>query len=190
MPGAKGRSGGRNAATTQEHEQRGTLRADRHGGYENPAPPEGKPEPPAVLDGKALEEWHRMVGRLDISKTLSVVDDAALYQYSRMFAETEAIEGMQADTSAGIDRLEENLSGLEKGELVACFQEITKLRQLEARYVTQVRQGRMALRAFLVEFGMTPAARSRVRIIGTQTDEPVKPLARLQQQAQALRRVK
>jgi hypothetical protein len=81
-----------------------------------------------------------------------------------LFAETESIAITKLETESSIDRLEENLAGLEGGELVACFQEITKLRQLEARYINQVRQGRMALRIFLVEFGLTPAARSRVKV--------------------------
>jgi hypothetical protein len=37
-----------------------------------------------------------------------------------------------------------------------------KLKQLDAKAITQLRQGHMALRQYLVEFGMTPAARNRV----------------------------
>lgn len=191
MAGAKGRSGGRNAVTTQEHQRRGTLRADRHGTDPSPEPPEGRPEPPKALDGDALEEWDRMIRRLEQSKTLSTVDDGALYQYCRLFAETEAIAVSQQETAASLDIIEENLHGLAKDQLVAAFQEITKLRQLEARYTTQIRQGRMALRTYLVEFGLTPAARSRVKVVSGQTkDEPANPLAALQQQARALRAVK
>lgn len=164
MAGVAGRSGGRNAKTAQEHEQRGSYREDRHGGATNPDPPKGAPMPPKPISGEAAEEWDRMIVRLTDSGALSTVDGGALYQYCQLFAETEGIALTKAETEQSIDRLEENMSGLEGGELVQCFQEITKLRQLEARYITQVRQGRMAIRVFLVEFGLTPAARSRVKI--------------------------
>jgi len=135
-----------------------------------------------------------MIRRLTDSKTLSTVDDGALYQYCQLFAETEAIAVTQLETASTIDLLEDNLSGPkeEREDLLQVAQEITKLKQLEARYITQVRQGRMALRGYLVEFGMTPAARSRVKVIPSAKDKddtPKSPLARIQQQARALRAV-
>lgn len=190
MPGVKGRSGGRNAKTRAQHDVEGTTRLDRHA-HENPQPPQGAPPVPEGLAGVALEEWGRMLGRLSQSQTLSVVDDGALFQYCRMFAETEAIALSQLETAGSVEILEDNLAKIEKADLVAVFQEITKLRQLEARYTTQVRQGRMALRAYLVEFGLTPAARSRVKVIGSPKDDtPRSPLDTLRAQAQTLRRVK
>lgn len=132
-----------------------------------------------------------MVVRLKASRTLSTVDDAVLYQYCRLFAETEELAVTQAETGASVDILEENLSGLEGAELVQAFQEITKLRQLESRYGTQIRQGRLALRTYLVEFGMTPAARSRVKVTTeSEHEQPQNAFASLQQQAQAIRLVR
>ena len=189
MPGVKGRSGGRNAKTRKQHEIDGTYDASRHRDIDNPEPPTGAPLPPKELAGDALEEWQRMIRRLEDSQTLSTVDDGALYQYCCMFAETEALAISQQETAASLDILEENLGKLERGELVAAFQEISKLRQLEAGYANKIRQGRMGLRAWLVEFGLTPAARSRVRVSGGQRqhETPTSPLAKLQQQARALR---
>lgn len=162
MPGTT-HSGRRSKSATQ-HKLEGTFQKVRHAGVVTPEPPSGRPVSPGELAGVALAEWGRMLDRLEHMKALSVVDDAAIYQYCQLFAETEAIEQTQQETAASIDLLEENLHGLEKGELVSCFQEITKLRQLEARYTTQVRQGRMAIRQYLVEFGLTPSARTRVKL--------------------------
>ena len=188
----KGRSGGRNARTTDELKRSGTFRPDRHAGIENPEPPVGEPVPPKVLTGDALAEWERTVERLRASKTLSPVDASAIYQYVCLFAETEQLAVTQSETAASIERLEDNLSGLEGADLVACFQEITKLRQLESRYTSQIQGGRMKIRAYLVEFGLTPAARSRVKVAGgNQETEAPKPtsFAALQQQARSLRAV-
>lgn len=131
-----------------------------------------------------------MVRRLEMSKTVSLADDAALYQYCRLFAETEAIAVTQLETAGSIAILEENIAGLKGPDLVAVFQEISKLRQLEARYTNQIRQGRMAQRVFLVEFGMTPASRGRVRLTDTKDEKTASPIAALKQRAAELRRVK
>lgn len=166
MAGIKGqRSGGRNAVSPDVHVLRGTFQPSRHAGHTVPDPPKGTPIPPEPLSSPVEQaEWDRMVTRLERTGALSVVDDAALYQYVKLYAETEAIAVTQLETAASIDILEDNLAKIAKDELVAVFQEITKLRQLEARYTTQIRQGRMAIRQYLIEFGMTPSARTRVKL--------------------------
>jgi P27 family predicted phage terminase small subunit len=169
MAGVAGRSGGRNAKTVQEHQQRGSFRDDRHGSYTNPDPPKGQPKQPKSLKGDALAEWKRMIQRMEDSGTLSKVDDAALFQYVCLFGETEAIVVQQAHTADLIEKLEDAIAGTEdrpgltEGDLVNAIREITKLKQLDAKYTSDIRQGRMAIRQYLVEFGMTPAARSRVK---------------------------
>jgi P27 family predicted phage terminase small subunit len=173
MPGVKGqRSGGHNKKSAQTHVVQGTFRGDRHADAVASEPPKGRPSPPKPLEGDALDEWDRMVGRLEQSGTLSVVDDAALYQYARLFAETEAAAVSQLETNGSVQILEENVGDLKGPELVAAFQEISKMRRLEASYATQIRQGRMAIRQYLVEFGQTPAARQRVKV--PPTKEPSK----------------
>jgi P27 family predicted phage terminase small subunit len=165
MPGVKGqRSGGHNAKTQQAHGLAGTTRKDRHSGYCNPDPPKGRPEAPKELSGEALSEWNRMIVRLETAGTLATVDDAVIYQYCRLFAETEQAAVSREESAASVDLLEDNLSDLKGSDLVQCFQEISKMRQLEARYTSQIRQGRMSLRAYLVEMGMTPASRGRVKL--------------------------
>lgn len=170
MPGTA--QSGRRPKSAKQHKLDGTFQRCRHAGIKTPEPPAGVPNAPKPLTGDALAEWNRMVNRLALVGTLSVVDDAALYQYACLFAEVEALSVTQAETAASIDIVEENLRGLEQSDLVAAFQEITKLRQLEARYVTQIRQGRMALRHFLVEFGMTPSARARIKLPLTKEADP------------------
>lgn len=171
MPGT-GSSGGRNVKTAKQHRLEGTFQKVRHAGFTNPEPPKGRPESPKKLAGEAKSEWDRMIVRLEANGTLAKTDDAALYQYCRLFAETEDLARLRDETGASVAILEENLSGLEGADLVACFQEISKLRQLESRYAVQIRQGRMAQRMFLQEFGLTPASRGRVKLPERQNDDP------------------
>lgn len=103
-----------------------------------------------------------MIHRLETIGMLSSVYDAILYQYCQLFAETEALQQRSGELEGSADVLEENLKGLDGPELVQCFQEIAKVRQLQSSLDTKVRQSRMAMRQYLVEFGLTPSAISRV----------------------------
>lgn len=163
MPGTAN-SGGRNRKSEAQHKLQGTYQKVRHAGVKTPEAPAGVPEPPQPLDGLAAEEWARMIGRLQLVGSLSVVDDAAVYQYCRLWAETESAMADLETARGSAAILEENIRGLEGADLVAVFQELGKLRHDIKGYVTTLRQGRMALRQYLVEFGMTPSARSRVKL--------------------------
>lgn len=161
MAGTKS-SGGRNAKSRNVHLIEGTFRQDRHAKLVTIATPKGTPIPPKTLTGAGRAEWRRMVARLEKLQTLSLVDDAALYQYALLFAETErirvdhvALKKLSTDLMTAIRRLQ--------GEaLVAAAAEIVKLQFVLAKQTSQLRQGHMALRQYLVEFGMTPSARNRV----------------------------
>lgn len=161
MAGVKGqKSGGQNRRAPALHMLRGTFQPSRHG-RPMPEAPGGLPEPPPGLPAAVLAHWRVTVGLLDALGVVSRVDGLIVEQYSRLFVETAQVAVTQTETAASIARLEENLSGLEGAELVQCFQEITKLRQLEARYTGQIRQGRMAQRQYLIELCLTPASRAR-----------------------------
>lgn len=160
MPGTAS-SGGRNRKSHNEHELAGTLRADRHGAEDfMPDPPKGRPTQPDGMTGHARAEWDRMVDRLEQSKTLSLVDDAALYQYCSLFGETEDVQDARHESQALVILLQAAVTRHEEVDVA----QIVKLRQLDMKYTTQLRQGRMALRAYLVEFGMTPSAGARVKV--------------------------
>lgn len=163
MPGTAA-SGGRNAKDRQAHVLAGTFRDDRHGAHDTPDPPKGHPNPPIALEGLALDAWDRACSLLQAENRLTVNDGEVIYQYAQLFAETEARVQKQLNAAASAQVLEDNLAGLKGAELVQCFQEIAKVRQLESGYDNKIRQDRMALRQMLVELGLTPAARSRVKL--------------------------
>lgn len=167
MPGTSN-SGGRNAKSIDDLKGSGTYRPDRHGGIETPEPPKGRPEAPANLNVVALGEWDRMVGRLEQSKTLAIVDDAALYQYVQLFAETEEIKTDNLRLRKLSEQLQKIARKLQGLELVEAIKKIVDLQYIIAKQSTQLRQGHMAIRQYLVEFGQTPSSRTRVKI----TKEP------------------
>jgi P27 family predicted phage terminase small subunit len=169
---AGNKNSGRRKLSASAHILRGTFRKDRHGEDESPEPPLGAPAPPVDLKGHAKAEWERMVARLDTVHTLSVVDDAALYQYVRLFEETECIR-------EDYDRLRK-LSGtlmkmarkLQGGDLVEALGKVTALEHQMGRQTIRLRQGHMAIRQYLVEFGMTPSARTKVKTLGGGAEVP------------------
>src|SRR4051794_28551281 len=105
MAGVKGRSGGHNVKTSKAHKLQGTFRKHRHAGSKSPEPPAAAPQPPKKLEGDTADEWTRMLERLRQSNVLSSVDGAALYQYCRLFAETEALMIRQEEIASAIDIL-------------------------------------------------------------------------------------
>lgn len=167
MPGTKN-SGGRNRKSGQMHIVQGTFRPDRHGENDTPEPPKGVPLPPKPLTAEAQAEWDRMVGRLEQSKTLSMVDDAALYQYVQLFAETELVKADNVQVRKLSKDLKRAIKDLEGVELLQAVGEVVKLQQIIARHSQQLRQGHMAIRQYLIEFGMTPSARTRVKPAGAE----------------------
>jgi hypothetical protein len=154
------RTGGKNKKAAATHVLLGTFQPSRHGRPLLEAPG-GIPTPPEGLPEAVLQHWHVTVAFLEAMGTVSRVDALVLEQYARLYVETAAIAVTQSEVGASIAILEENLSGLDGAEVVQCFQEITKLRQLEARYTGQIRQGRMAQRQYLIELCLTPASRAR-----------------------------
>lgn len=106
-----------------------------------------------------------MIARLEGLGTLSVVDDAALYQYCLLFSETEARAIRQSRIDEQAARLESQIPDDVTGsDRAACVRAVIDLIRTAASYDAKLRQDRMALRQYLVEFGLTPAARSRVKV--------------------------
>lgn len=157
-------SGGRNAKPPSVHQAQGTYQPVRHDGFETPDPPRGRPAAPKSLAGEAKAEWDRMVDRLEHTKALTRVDDAALYQYVQLFAETERVTEDHARIRALSNKLMKSVKPLHGPDLVEAVKAIVSMEFILAKQTTQLRQGHMGLRMWLIEFGMTPSARTRVKL--------------------------
>ncbi len=161
MPGTTGCSGGRNRKPAGLHVLQGTFQPSRHAG-DAPEAPAGTPDA-RDLTGEARAEWNRMIVRLEAVGTLSTVDDAALRRYAKLHADTERLETEHTRLTRLSAKLMKTARPLEGMDLVTAIGEIIAVEKLRARLLPQLRQGSMALRQWLVELGMTPAARGRVK---------------------------
>lgn len=171
MAGTKN-SGGRNKLSAAAHVLRGTFRADRHADDATPQPPLGVPKPPKPLSGDAKAEWNRMVLRLSTNQTLSIVDDGALYQYCDLFAETEDLKASYWRLRKTSGQMLKAIKGLEGGDLVNALAEVAKLEHEIGRTTVKLRQNHIAMKAWLVEFGLTPSSRTRVKQLAAGAQAP------------------
>jgi P27 family predicted phage terminase small subunit len=187
VAGVKGqRSGGHNRKSRGDHARAGNLRADRHGAvdeFREPEPPVGDPVVPKDLPAEARAEWNRMVPRLRDMRTLSTVDDAVLARYCRLHARAWRLERALATEDVYLEKVTTKGKGANRT--------VVRERKLNPGF-GQLRQHDNSLRQYLVEFGLTPASRGRVRIPDGSKNSPpipgtVTPLEALQQRRRLTR---
>jgi len=130
-----------------------------------PKPELGIPEMPKDLPKAAAAEWRRIVPELAVLGVLTKVDRAALAAYCHAYA-----RWFQAEREVrrhGIV-VEEPVIITVDGEAV----ETGYVRYKKNPAVTVSEAAMKIMKGFLVEFGMTPSSRSRVRIEKpTEADE-------------------
>lgn len=124
------------------------------------------PPCPSHLQGEARKEWRRITPHLKQLGLISQIDRAALTAYCDAWGEyvwaARRIEALNAEASAAGDasgdagRVWNTPSG---------YKQISVIQQIRNRALELMRQ-------FLAEFGMSPAARSRVTRSDPQLDLP------------------
>ena len=118
------------------------TRADRVNDRE-PAMPTGLPERPDYLAGPARAEWDRMIELLRSSGVLSRADGAALALYCQTYGRWREAE--------------DNLA------LHGCVVEAVAGGAKTSPYVGIAHQCLALMHRLLVEFGLTPSSRSRIK---------------------------
>lgn len=127
-----------------------------------PKPKAGDPEMPKGLSEDAATEWNTIVPELRELGVLTKIDRAALAAYCHAYARWMEAEREVARVGIVVqepiwDRLTGRLLGV-------------KFKKNPAVTISETAQ--KIMKAFLVEFGMTPSSRSRVRIEKpTEADE-------------------
>jgi phage terminase small subunit len=149
----------------------GTARADRHAHRTNPTAPAGHPIPPPDLGPLARRAWEEVITACDTLRITSAVDSACLYQYAQLWAETEETALARTDLLRSIATLETSVMKLTGSKRLAAITLLVQFRKLERKCIDQLRQGRTCLKQFLLEFGLTPAARNRIHVPTTEEPE-------------------
>jgi P27 family predicted phage terminase small subunit len=110
-----------------------------------PVPSAGIPECPAHLDDEARAEWFRTAAVLQEMGLLTRADRAALAAYCTVYS-----RWVQAE--AQVQKFGSIVRSPEKGF------------PMKSPYLTVADQALEAMRKLMVEFGLTPSSRSRIRV--------------------------
>lgn len=142
-------------------EARGTIRPDRDGAegetVEIEAPPQGTTPPPEWLGVEALAEWHRIVPVLEKAHVLSLVDYSQLANYCE--AHGLAVKATKQLKREGLTTKRAN------GSKVA------------NPLVGIAKESRAQALRIAIEFGLTPAGRTRVKPTEEDPNLPEAPKA-------------
>lgn len=152
MAGVKGRSG-RKPKSTQTLKLHGGFRPDRHN-TDAPEPEIGKPEAPKWLTGSAREEWNRILPLLLAEKCVSRWDRAALVLYCQEWK-------TYVEATQKLRMVRGLLAKGSKGQLME--HPLLRIRDKAFRKLLQVAS----------EFGLTPAARSRLNVQAGDATDPL-----------------
>jgi P27 family predicted phage terminase small subunit len=118
-----------------------------------PTPEPGRPTCPAFLEREAKTEWRRIVPELEALGLLSRVDRVALAAYCQSWARWKQAEEVISRDGMSLELKKQNRMGREYVYGAMPRPEVA-ISQRE----------RMLMKGFLVEFGLTPASRSRIHV--------------------------
>jgi P27 family predicted phage terminase small subunit len=110
-----------------------------------PVPPSGIPECPEELDDDARAEWFRTAKVLSDMKLLTLADRSALAAYCVVYSRWLAAE-------RAVKQYGTIVKSPDKGF------------PMKSPYLTVADQAMEAMRKFMVEFGLTPSSRSRIKV--------------------------
>ena len=130
------------------HKLRGTFRRDRHGG-EEPQPTAGLPVAPDHLDAQAADEYYRTGKLLADCRVLTQADKAALACYAAAWSRLIEAETKLRETGLIV----KSPSGF------PCI----------SPYLSIVNRAAEEIRKWSGELGLTPSARSKLKITPAET---------------------
>jgi P27 family predicted phage terminase small subunit len=121
-----------------------------------PAAPKGHPEMPQFLNPEARAEWKRIVPILCNMGVLTVADGKALAAYCSAYSQLVKCE-------AAIEKY---------GLILATLDQLTGVAELSVNPAVRIKSDSLRqMKSFLIEFGLTPASRSKLKI-NASNDEP------------------
>lgn len=159
---------GRKPKPTKIHELNGNpsrinFKRDRAG---EPKPRSAAPKCPSHLDAEAKTEWRRMVKELEAIGLLTLLDRAALAAYCQAWSRWVAAEANVQKFGPVLSQVVPAVFYRDGSQKSA---EETKL--YANPYVRIANTALAQMRAFLVEFGMTPSSRTRLSVSKPDTEK-------------------
>jgi P27 family predicted phage terminase small subunit len=131
---------------------------------DEPAPAPGEPPMPMGLSAAAQAEWRTIVAELLTLNVLSIVDGKALAAYCHNFSRW--MEAEEEITRLGLIVEEPITKGQGEDAIIVGY----KYKRNPG--VTISNDAQKLMKSFLIEFGLTPASRSRLRIEKKADDDP------------------
>lgn len=126
-------------------------KAKRLAGLKAPAPPAGEPDKPEWLSAEASAEWDRVLPQLLTAGTLSRIDRSALAAYCQSWSDVVALTAQVEKDGRTWDEPIQSAAGAVVGHRIKPHPAVRQLEAASAR-----------MRQYLIEFGLTPAARARM----------------------------
>lgn len=148
----------------------------RDDGRQEPAMPAGSPEPPAHLAPEAKQEFFRLVRWLDqVRGLLGPADHAALGIYCSYYEQWQSAERDLPRLRQRLEEAEDRLHHRKatKAQRAALEKAAGRARNAYNLALGERNKARREMRAYLGELGLTPAARSRIRVDTGQTQLPL-----------------
>jgi len=121
-------------------------------------PPPGMPEPPVYLDKYALEEWYRLSNALYDMGVLSVVDQGAFGACCEAYSDWR-------HASEELNKMKKELSVLD-----AMLHETQNGNLIQHALIGIKNVSRDKYMTFCIQFGMTPAARTKMAMTGLRSE--------------------
>jgi phage terminase small subunit len=144
-------SGGRNAKSKAAHERAGTARKDRHA-HTTPEAPSGRPLKPGYLSAVASAMWDELVAIMEREQRLTLSDGPYLEDASECYAEY-----VRWRVKAQADPLTQTKVTVDSAGNEHRVEQVHPSQQ-------QYRLASETWRKKMVEGGITPIARSRVKL--------------------------
>jgi P27 family predicted phage terminase small subunit len=118
------------------------------------------PSCPAHLDATAKAEWRRIVGMLATAGVLALTDRAALAAYCQLYSRVVKLEKVVQKDGEVLSETIEKRHYAKGGEEVV--QKRTKY--YRSPYAIELHSAYDQMKAFIVEFGLTPSSRQRLSV--------------------------
>lgn len=140
-----------------------------------PQPPVAVPEMPKGLRPAARREWHRIVVELLKLGVLTVVDGKALAMYCDAYADWQEAQrdctknGLVLDTPV-LDKEKQPiyLTGMSEDGV----RQLLLVRKINPAFTVKI-AAMKTMKSFLIEFGLTPASRSKLKVAPPPKVDPM-----------------